>query len=192
MDRKKITGKGAPSGAPVGLPFNPFVGLEQDPAAWLLALPERMKLFLEMRPSLPRRLAKMAKDAAGWAKYCSAAIEAGDTRSASQAAARAALATHVVWMLVEQEGLVAKANRDSARQKGPQKDKGLRRPFLAAKLDSLLNADPEMSDKALWRSIPEDGAKLYREGEEVFENGRGGLKFAGFQKQVTAARKRRR
>lgn len=151
MASKKDKEQGAPSGAPVGLPFNPFLGLENDPAAWLGNLPDRLELFLRMRPKLPAPLVAMAKDASEWAKYCTAEIEAGDTRSACQAAARAALATHLVWTLVEQEGLIAKANRDTKRQAGPHKPK---RPEIDSWIDRQLQIDASAKSPELWSGAP--------------------------------------
>jgi hypothetical protein len=191
---KMVTGKRAATSSTVGIPFDPFLGLEQDPAGWLEGLPERLRLYLSMRPEMPAARRKMVRDASKWAEYAARAIQASDPKSAAHAAARAALATHLVWCLVEQEGLMAKAVRDTKRQAGTGKARGSRRPALDTWLDDQLASEPNANDKLLWRRLPLDGAGLWLDIDRVCEGdvGNEGLTFEGFKKRATAARKRRK
>jgi hypothetical protein len=178
---------------PVGIPLNPFIGLERDPAEWLRDLPGRIALFLEMRPTLSVSQVRDAKEAAEWARYAAKCIDDGNPGEAAQAAVRATLATHLVWCLVEQEGLIAKAGRDTKRQAGTGKARGSRRPALDAWLDKQLSSDPRLTDKVLWARLPVNSDDLWLDGDRVCEGNESdeGLTFEGFKKRATSARKRR-
>lgn len=88
-----------------------------------------------------------------------------------------------------------KAERDDARQAGTRKKRRSHMPQLDAWLDKQ---DLNQSNDALWQSLPredETDGDVYRDDDKVVEKLRSGKEHdatsEGFNKRVTAARKRR-
>lgn len=100
-----------------------------------------------------------------------------------------------VALCLTRTALRPKAERDDARQAGTRKKRRSRMPQLDAWLDEQ---DLNQSNDALWQSLPredETDGDFYRDGDKVVEKLRSGKEHdatsEGFDKRVTAARKRR-
>ncbi|MBY4594965.1 hypothetical protein K3217_05350 [bacterium BD-1] len=186
--------QGRASRAQVGLSLNPFVGFELSPLEWLEKAPERLQLLSELAANLTPQQVHRIQDASTWCKLASKAALSEEPKVAAAAAARAMMAVYLTWRLVDELGLLPKAARDSARQSGTTKPRGPRRPKLDAWLSAQLLADPDASDKSLWRKLPLSSDELWLDGERVCEGAPGdkGLTFEGFSKRATAARKRQK
>lgn len=92
--------------------------------------------------------------------------------------------------------VVPKVKRDDARQAGTRKKRRSHMPQLDSWLDEQ---DLNQSNDALWKSLPredETDGDFYRDEDKVVEKLRSGKEHdatsEGFDKRVTAARKRRK
>lgn len=89
--------------------------------------------------------------------------------------------------------------RDTKRQTGTRKPRGSKMPVLDAWLDERLANNPDISNKELWRAVPStrddfERMGIYRDGSKFIEyrdDSEREITAAGFDKRVTAARKRR-
>ncbi|HEX7338879.1 MAG TPA: hypothetical protein VF271_02990 [Rhodanobacteraceae bacterium] len=98
--------------------------------------------------------------------------------------------------LVEKRPVIA---RDARRQEGTRNKRGSRMPELDAWLDERLGCNLPVRNDVLWEMLPDERddfqrAGVYRDGEKVVEyrdDAEHVITRAGFNKRVTAARKRR-